>query len=100
MVTHVVYFWLKPDLDQASKNQFVEGAKSLLQIESMAHGYLGVPASTEKRAIIDDSYDYSLVTVFNDIEAHDAYQVHPIHDTFRELAHLWDRVQIYDSETV
>ncbi len=100
MVTHIVYFWLKEGLDQESKDQFVAGAKSLLSIDSLAHGYVGVPASTEKRAIIDSSYDYALITIFEDIEAHDAYQVHPVHDAFRELAHLWDRVQIYDSEIV
>ena len=100
MVTHIVYFWLKENLDADSKNQFVEGVKSLLSIESLAHGYVGVPASTEKRPIIDSSYDYALITIFEDIEAHDVYQVHPTHDAFRELAHLWDRVQIYDSETI
>ena len=100
MVTHIVYFWLKDGLDEEGKNQFVEGAKSLLTIDSMAHGYVGVPASTEKRPIIDSSYDYALITIFETIEDHDAYQVHPVHDAFRELAHLWDRVQIYDSEIV
>ena len=98
MVTHIVYFWLKPNLDAAGKNQFVAGINSLLTIESLKHGYVGVPADTEKRPIIDASYDYSLITIFDDIEAHDAYQVHPTHDAFRELAHLWERVQIYDSE--
>ncbi len=97
MVTHIVYFWLKPDLDETSKKKFIEGINSLLTIKSMAHGYIGVPADTEKRPIIDSSYDYALITVFDSIEAHDDYQVHPTHDAFRELANLWDRVQIYDS---
>ena len=100
MITHIVYFWLKPGLDQEHKDQFIAGAKSLLTIESLAHGYVGVPASTERRPIIDSSYNYSLITVFEDMAAHDIYQEHPTHDTFRELAHLWDRVQIYDSETI
>lgn len=100
MITHIVYFWLKPDLDQDSINQFIEGAKSLLSIDALASGYVGVPADTEKRPIIDSSYDYSLITVFKNMEDHDIYQVHPTHDAFRELAHLWDRVQIYDSETI
>lgn len=62
-------------------------------------GYIGKPADTEKRAIIDSSYDCALITIFKDMEAHDAYQVDAIHDKFRELSHLWDRVQIYDSHT-
>ncbi len=100
MVTHIVYFWLKPGLDQAQIDQFVAGAKSLLTIKSMAQGYVSVPASTERRPIIDASYDYALITIFEDIETHDAYQIHPTHDAFRELAHLWERVQIYDSESI
>lgn len=97
MVTHIVYFWLKPGLDDSEKKQFIEGINSLLTIPSMAHGYIGVPADTEKRDIIDASYDYALITLFENIEAHDDYQVHPTHDDFRELAHLWERVQIYDA---
>lgn len=100
MITHIVYFWLKQDLDDAQLEQFVAGAKNLLTIEDVAQGYVGVPAKTEKRPIIDDSYSYALVTVFEDMDAHDRYQVHPVHDAFRELAHMWTRVQIYDSETV
>lgn len=97
MVTHIVYFWLKPGLDASEKEQFLEGINSLLTIKSMTHGYIGVPADTEKRDIIDASYDYALITLFDNIEAHDDYQEHPTHDAFRELAHLWERVQIYDS---
>lgn len=100
MVTHIVYFWMKPDIGQAGHDQFVEGARHLLSIEDLAQGYLGQPADTEKRDIIDDSYDYALITLFDNIEAHDRYQVHPKHDDFRALAHLWDKVQIYDSKMI
>jgi hypothetical protein len=38
------------------------------------------------------------VLVFPDQSAHDAYQVHPVHDRFRsECAGFWTTVQIYDS---
>ena len=100
MVLHSVYFWLNKGLSAEDIDRFVHGAKSLIDIESVASGYVGKPASTESRPIIDESYDYSLIVLFDDIESHDAYQAHPIHDAFRELAHLWDRVQIYDTETV
>ncbi|MBX2820259.1 MAG: Dabb family protein [Rhodothermaceae bacterium] len=97
MLIHSVYFWLKPNLTSEEVDGFWNGVLSLLAISSVASGYVGKPADTEKRVIIDDSYDCALIVLFDNREAHDAYQVDAIHDTFRELSHLWDRVQIYDS---
>ena len=99
MLIHSVYFWLKPNLSPQDVKSFWEGVSSLLTIESLHSGYIGRPAETEKREIIDYSYDCALITFFKDHKAHDAYQVDPIHDTFRELSHLWDRVQIFDAQT-
>ena len=98
MLIHSVYFWLEPNLSKQDIDKFWDGVSSLLTISSLKSGYVGVPADTEKRAIIDDTYDCALITLFENREAHDAYQVDPIHDKFRELSHLWDRAQIYDSQ--
>ena len=100
MIIHNVYFWLKSGLSEQEIEQFVEGAQSLLGIESVHSGFVGAPAATEERPIIDRSYDYALILTFESIAAHDAYQEHPVHDSFRELAHLWSRVQIYDVASV
>ena len=100
MLIHNVFFWLKPGLSEEETLRFVEGAQSLLTIESVSSGYVGKPASTESRPIIDRSYDYALLVAFENVAAHDAYQDHPVHDKFRELAHLWSRVQIYDVESL
>lgn len=97
---HVVNFWLKPGLSEADILLFEKGVRSLGEIETVQFYHLGKPASTD-REVIDRSYSYCLVEVFKNKEDHDAYQVHPIHDRFREACgHLWDRVQIFDSETV
>ncbi|MEZ4703216.1 MAG: Dabb family protein [Rhodothermales bacterium] len=96
MVIHNVYFWLKDGITPAEIATFEAGARSLLTIDGVTGGYVGKPAATEARPIIDRSYSYGLVVMFDDIAGHDAYQVDPIHDAFRELAHLWTRVQIYD----
>lgn len=100
MVTHSVYFWLKPGITPEETQTFINGAKSLLSIETVQSGMVGGPADTEKRPIIDSSYDYSLILSFDSIADHDVYQAHPVHDAFRELAHLWVRVQIYDTESI
>jgi hypothetical protein len=40
------------------------------------------------------------VLIFPDQAAHDAYQVHPVHDRFRsECGAFWTAVRIYDSIT-
>jgi hypothetical protein len=97
MFVHTVYFWLKDELTNEEKSQFLKGLNSLTAIETVHQGYVGVPASTD-REIIDRSYSYALTLVFPDKAAHDAYQIHPIHDKFRDsCSRFWKRVQIYDS---
>ncbi len=74
--------------------------KSLLTIEVIKLGDLAKPASTN-REVIDNSYSYSLLTVFENMQAHDIYQPHPVHQNFiNTCAHFWSKVLIYDSETV
>ncbi len=99
MFIHSVYFWLKPELSDDEKAKFRAGARSLLAIESVRHGFLGTPAPTD-RPVIDRSYSAALTVIFDDQAGHDAYQDHPIHDKFRlECADLWSKVLIYDSVT-
>jgi hypothetical protein len=93
---HSVYFWLKPDLTDAQRAQFWAGVRALGDIPSLTYFFVGAPAETD-RPVIDRSYSCALITGFDDLAGHDIYQDHPIHDRFRELEHLWERVQIYDA---
>ncbi len=100
MFLHSVYFWLRDDLTSLDRDRFVEGVNALLAIETVRHGYVGTPASTDRK-IIDRSYSYGLVVAFDDRDGHDIYQDDAIHDRFRdECADLWEDVKIYDMETV
>ncbi|SRR5258706_10782225 len=97
MFIHAVYFWLRDDLSAAQRAQFEAGLRSVRAIEGVAQGYIGVPAPTD-RPVIERSYTRALVLIFADQVAHDAYQVHPVHDTFRaECGAFWTAVRIYDS---
>ena len=99
MFVHAVYFWLRDDLTAAERQTYLDGVRSLTTISDVAHGWVGTPADTD-RPIIDRSYSYALTAVFADEAAHDRYQVHPVHDEFREkCGTLWSRVLIYDSVT-
>ena len=97
MFVHCVYFWLKPGIEAADEKLFVERARALTALPSVKHGWIGRPADTD-RPVIDRSYSYGLTVVFDDVAGHDAYQVHPVHDAFRELHGFWTAVKIYDFE--
>ena len=99
MLIHTVYFWLKPELTAEQRADFRRGVESLGTIKSVDTIYVGAPAKTEKRPIIDDSYSVGLTVVCKDVAAHDAYQVDPIHHAFiSQFKSFWSRVQSYDAE--
>lgn len=96
MFVHSVYFWLRDDLTSEERDRFTEGLDALLTIETVHSGHVGTPASTD-RPVIDRSYTYGLIILFEDGAAHDAYQTDPIHNRFRETCEdLWREVMIYD----
>jgi hypothetical protein len=98
MVVHSVYFWLKSDLGSAEEQKFWTMVRALLTIKSVKHGWVGKPAETEDRPIIDKSYSCALVLAFDDMAGHDFYQVDPVHDEFRTGCHtFWSKIQIYDA---
>lgn len=96
MFTHCVYFWLRDDITAAEAQEFERGVRALLTIPSVVHGTVGKPASTD-RPIIDRSYTWGLVTIFKDQAGHDAYQEHPTHTPFRDIAkNACTKILIYD----
>ena len=99
MLVHTVFFWLKPGLSDADRQTFRKGLESLATIRSADQVYIGTPAATVKRPIIDTSYDFALTVILKDIPSHDAYQVDPIHKEFiKNCASMWARLQIYDAQ--
>ena len=99
MFIHSVYFTLRADLTAAEQDRFLAGVRSLTTIGSVGGASLGRPAGTD-RPVIDRDYSYGLVLTFADAAAHDAYQVDPVHDTFRQdCAPLWSAVRIFDLDT-
>jgi hypothetical protein len=98
MLVHSVYFWLKPKLTSAQRAEFRRGVETLAGIKSVEKVYVGVPAPTPKRPVIDDSYSVALTVICKNVAAQDAYQVDPIHLKFVEnFKTYWSRVQIYDA---
>ena len=77
---HHVHFWLK---NQEDKAKLIEGLYTLAPIKHIRDIHIGVAADTN-RDVIDRSYDASLLLLFDDIVAEEAYQFDPIHLVFVE----------------
>lgn len=95
---HHVYFWLKPEhANETDRAAFEQGLDSLFKIPGVSGGFWGVPASVMERPVIDHSWDYATSMHFENIEAQDAYQVHPEHEAFVEkFSSYWHKVQVRD----
>ena len=97
MLAHHVLFWLKPGATEEQKKFFKESLESLKSVETIVSIHVGTPAPIE-RAVVDTTYDFSLVIMFNDLVGHDVYQVHPVHKTFLEnCRQYFEKVVIYDA---
>ena len=95
---HNVFFWLKPNLSEADKNAFIDGLKSLAAISTVRKCFVGPPAATEERGVVDNTFSYALLVHFDDIEGQNAYQVDPIHLKFVEdHKDKWVDVKVYDN---
>lgn len=98
ILIHHVYFWLKNPEDRKVREQFEKALKKLVTIDEIKNSHIGIPASTEERDVVDHSYSYSLMVIFNSKEDQDVYQKHPTHLEFVEQnQHLWEKVKVYDS---
>lgn len=98
---HHVFFWLKNPDSKEDLEKLIAGVKSLAAIETVRSIHVGVPASTEKREVVDNSYHVSELLGFDDVAGQDIYQVHPLHQKFiDEHKHLWSKVVVYDALAV
>jgi hypothetical protein len=98
MIAHHVLFWLKADTSPDQKLAFRKGLQTLENMEVVKTFHIGTPAPIE-RAVVDTSYTFSLILFFEDLAAHNVYQVHPLHEAFlEEFRVLFEKVVIYDAE--
>jgi Stress responsive A/B Barrel Domain len=97
MFAHNVYFYPRELAQPGDAQELLDGLAMLSQIPGLTLFATGLPAQTTDE-VVDNSYLVALITTFTDRDAHDAYQVHPIHLAFIESSkHLWSRVTVFDS---
>lgn len=100
-LVHKVFFWLKNPESVEDRDKLIAGLKTLARIETVRGIHIGIPASTEKRDVVDNSYQVSEMLLFDDVEGQNIYQAHPIHQQFvKDCSHLWRNVVVYDSIAV
>lgn len=98
---HVVYFWLKNPDSKEDRAKFEASLQKFLDKSQYAKTkFIGKPPKAI-RAVVDDSFTYSLILSFDSAEAQAAYQVEPPHLVFvNECEELWEKVIVYDSEGI
>lgn len=100
-LVHHVFFWLKNPESKEDLAKLLAGLRTLAKIETVRGVHFGVPASTEKREVVDNSYSASEILFFDDTAGQKTYQDHPIHKKFVEdCSHLWEKVVVYDALAV
>ncbi len=98
-IVHHVFFWLKNPDSVEDRNKLIEGLKTLLAVKAISKLHIGVPASTEKRDVVESSWQVSELMFFETVEAQKTYQDHPVHQAFvKNYSHLWQKVVVYDME--
>ena len=96
---HSVYFWLENPNSKTDQAAFEAAIQKLIITNPQGlRSYLGKPARTELREVVDNSYTYAYIMTFESREAEAAYQTDPTHLRFiDEAQHLWKKVVVYDA---
>ena len=97
MFSHIVIFWIKPDVEDAEK-RLVDGLNHYLPDSPgviLMHVGRGAPSD---RPVVDQSYQVALNITFKNKIVQDEYQVHRQHVEFVEkvFKQVCDRVVVYD----
>ena len=100
-IVHHVFFWLKNPTSVEDRDKLVEGLKTLAGIPLIRELHVGVLAATEKRDVVDASWQVSELMFFDDVKGQGAYQQHPLHLAFvKNYSHLWEKVVVYDAMNI
>ena len=100
-IVHVVNFWLKKDLSEKEKKNFVGFFEELRKIDVIKTLNYGIPAQTNPRPVVDNSFDYTLIVTFKDLNDITIYETHPTHlKAIEKYQHLWTKVIVKDTSII
>ena len=97
MFSHIVIFWTDPE-NPAAADDLVAGANEYLKpIPLVRLFHVGRMVTSERKDVVDQSYQVALNIVFDTKADQDAYQIHPLHlDFVAKCSKNWKRVAVYD----
>ncbi|AFL85706.1 Stress responsive A/B Barrel Domain-containing protein [Belliella baltica DSM 15883] len=91
---HQVFFWLNDGVDVSA---FKKEASKLGLCPTVDQFYIGEPAATEEREVVDASYQVACTLFFDSLNDQNKYQVDPLHLEFIEKNSMkWNKVKVYD----
>ncbi|NJB71054.1 hypothetical protein GGR42_001516 [Saonia flava] len=98
---HTVYFWFKNPNSQEDRAKFEASLTKFMNNSAYAKTqFIGTPPKAS-RDVVDGSFTYSLIVSFESAEAQAKYQSEPPHLLFvEECSDLWEKVIVYDSQTI
>ncbi|BCU76144.1 Dabb family protein [Luteolibacter sp. LG18] len=96
-VDHVVLIWLKKPGNAADKQAISATADELRAIPGMKFYDKGTALQSD-RPVVDDSFDFALVSRFESAAALQAYETHPLHQkkVAEVLKPLSKKIVVYD----
>lgn len=94
-IIHQVFFWLHKEADL---EEFLRDAAPMLgRCKDVTQFYMGTPAPTERREIVDHSFHVSTTLFFDSLAGQAAYQKDPLHLEFiAKYASFWKLAKVYD----
>ncbi|MFH5803395.1 Dabb family protein [Alienimonas sp. DA493] len=99
MINHSVYFTLNESTPEGRAELVAACQKYLTGHEGTVYFAAGPRAEEFAREVNDQTFDVSLLVVFDSKEAHDKYAVAPRHLEFiEEQKANWKTVRVFDSE--
>src|SRR5215467_8265658 len=72
-LAHHVFFTLKNPDSKEDRDKLVEGVRTLAKIEAVKELHVGVLAATEKRDVVDTSWQVSELIFFHDLDGQSTY---------------------------
>ena len=100
-IQHQVYFWLKEGITPEEEKDFLNFFKILKTVPGIKSFKIGKPAPTNPRDVVDNSFSYSITVLFENMEAINVYETHPIHtQAAKKYSKYWTKVQVRDTQII
>lgn len=100
-IIHQVYFWLKDGITAEEEKDFLEFFRILKTVPGIKSIYVGKPAPTNPRDVVDNSFSYSITVSYEGMDEINVYEVHPIHlDAIEKYKKYWTKVEVRDSAVI